>query len=61
MVASWAKSRELARQATLAVSKLNSAAGRIRGGLGTNDGQLARNLAWAIDLDQFIPTGLSLA
>jgi len=60
MVASRAKSQGLARQDTLAVGTLDSAAGHISDGLGTNDRQLARNLGWAFDLDQFTLTGLSL-
>ena len=61
MVASRSKSRGLARQDPLAVGTLNSATGRISGGLGTNDVYFARNLGWPGDLNQFSPTGLSLA
>lgn len=61
MVASRSKPQCLARQDPLAVGASNSGAGHISGGLGTIDGQLARNLGRPIDLDQFISAGLSLA
>ena len=61
MVTSRSKSWQLARQEPLAVGASNTSAGHIHGVLGTIDGQLARNLGWPIDLDQFIPTGFSLA